>query len=416
MRRPRERNSRRRRTRDHPEQPEPATTAGACPQPHVYDLLQGGPSSDGFYAVLSGFADAAVAAVEQAVGHLLHGYERHVRENLSECPRSRGEYAVELLTLGMAVHCYEGAAGRTAGPVVGFARLLVSVRRRSAIAKPFLDWLRGGIARYIFAPALEFRALKTGSADWRLARLVEWMEATGEFEQEARRLRNWRSYLASMHPDKATHWLRVAEELFRRFAYDAGQAFSPYTGNVASFVKCERLQPRWREDLLFRSRTAAEYHLNMVAMEVMNRGLRGDFDLTRQKVVLVPTCMREKRGSRCKARVDGLDIVCTGCNPECTVNRITRRMKANGIAVYMVPHASGFSRVLKRWEQSGAGVTAVACLLNILPGGYEMRERHIASQCVPLDFPGCRKHWHERGFPTAVNEERLVQIAAGTKR
>ena len=62
------------------------------------------------------------------------------------------------------------------------------------------------------------------------------------------------------------------------------------------------------------------------------------------------------------------------------------------------------------------GVTALACILNILPGGYEMRARGIASQCVPLDYPGCRKHWDRAGISTGVNEERLVQIVASPLR
>jgi len=416
MRSPRERYSSRRRIRENPRQPEAAATAAACSQPHVYDLRQGGPSSDGFYAALSGFADEAVAAVEQSARRLLDGYQRHVREILSESPRSRGEYAIEALTLGMVLHCYGGAAEKSSRLAVGLASHLTRARARSKVAKPFLDWIRGGIARYVFVPALEYRARKTGSADGRLARLLDWLEATGEFKQEIKRLRNWNSYLSQMNPIQAAYWLHVAEEIFEEFAWDAAETLGCYTQNVDAFARREHLQPCWREDLLFRSKTAAEYHLNMVAAEVMNHGLREDFERTRQRVVLVPTCMRNRPGSRCRARVNGLDITCAGCDPECAVNRITKRMRANGVAVYMVPHASGFSRVLSRWEESGVGVAAVACLLNILPGGYEMRERHIASQCVPLDFPGCRKHWDERGFPTAVNEERLVQIAAGTKR
>jgi hypothetical protein len=39
-----------------------------------------------------------------------------------------------------------------------------------------------------------------------------------------------------------------------------------------------------------------------------------------------------------------------------------------------------------------------------------MRARSIASQCVPLDFPACEKHWMEEPVATGVNEERLVQI------
>ena len=156
-----------------------------------------------------------------------------------------------------------------------------------------------------------------------------------------------------------------------------------------------------------------EYHLNMVAAELMNRGLRKAFERTSRKVVLVPACMRGAHADTCKAKVRGVDMTCAACDPECTVNYITRRMRKIGATVYLVPHTTGFSRWLDRWEREpGVGVTALACLLNIMPGGLEMRERRIAAQCVPLDFPGCKRHWDREGLSTAVNEDRLVQIMA----
>jgi hypothetical protein len=89
-------------------------------------------------------------------------------------------------------------------------------------------------------------------------------------------------------------------------------------------------------------------------------------------------------------------------------------MRGLGAKVYLVPHSTGFSRWLERWQrQPDTGVAAVACLLNILPGGYEMRARGIASQCVPLDYPGCAKHWRRKAIATGLNEDRLVQIVAG---
>jgi hypothetical protein len=91
-------------------------------------------------------------------------------------------------------------------------------------------------------------------------------------------------------------------------------------------------------------------------------------------------------------------------------------MRGLGAMVYLVPHATGFSRWLERWKAAPQyGVVAVACLLNILPGGYEMRARGIASQCVPLDYPGCMKHWRRPGIPTGLNEDRLVQIGTGSR-
>jgi hypothetical protein len=92
-------------------------------------------------------------------------------------------------------------------------------------------------------------------------------------------------------------------------------------------------------------------------------------------------------------------------------------MRSVGVQVYMVPHSTGFSRWLERWQNDPrVGVAAVACMLNILPGGYEMRARGIASQCVPLDYPGCEKHWTRTDVPTSANEERLVQIVTGSRR
>jgi hypothetical protein len=153
----------------------------------------------------------------------------------------------------------------------------------------------------------------------------------------------------------------------------------------------------------------------MVAAEMMNRGLRAEFERKRRRVVLVPACMRGPYETFCRAHTSGDDIQCAACSPGCGVNRITRRMRDLGAKVYLVPHSSGFSSWLERWQREpDTAVTAVACMLNILPGGYEMRARGIASQCVPLDYPGCQKHWRREGIATGLNEDRLVQIVTGT--
>ena len=199
--------------------------------------------------------------------------------------------------------------------------------------------------------------------------------------------------------------------LFDWFRREAEDALGKYTTGVAGFLETTCAARFWREDQIFCGRQPVEYHLGMVASEVMNDGLRDAFNRKSKKVLLVPTCMRGARGDDCKAVVRGLDIRCAGCDPDCAVNRISRRMGAEGVQVFMVPHSSGFSRWLERWQSDpNVGVAAVACMMNILAGGYEMRARGIASQCVPLDYPGCKKHWTQDGLPTAANEERLVQI------
>ena len=391
--------------------PAPASGPAKHGSPHVYDLRRGNLCSDSFYEELAGFCDRLLTRLDRRAGVLLDGYSRHVQEFLAEAPRSRGEYAIELLTLGMVLRRYESGAQNTSPRIAKLARGLCKARTRWPRLKPLVDLARGGIARFCLAPSLGRRVKIRASAVERLEMLADWLAATGEFKQESQRVVNWRDYLARLNPEKATHWLHVARDLFNEFEHEAAAELGAYTCGVDPFLSRLQASWRWREDLLMCDRPEVEYHLNMVAAEVMNRGLREDFNRTEERVVLVPTCMRGERAATCQAIERGLDIVCTGCDPDCAVNRISRRMRKMDVKVYLVPHASGFSRWLDRWQRDkGIGVTAVACMLNILEGGYEMRARGIPSQCLPLDYPGCRKHWDRKGISTALNEERLAHL------
>ncbi len=394
---------------------------------HVYDLRLVDGCSDGFFANVAGFCDALLEQLERRAAPILDGYSRHVQMKRCEAPRGRGEYALDLLTLGMVLRIYAPRAEKTPQWAVAAASALVSLRHHAPWLKPAADLARGALFKMILdaksGPQNGREASPIAAAEnnatplQRLPRLIHWLRATGELEQEALRLDHWRSYLSTLDLPRARRSMALAGELFDDFEREAATVLGPYTQGVEKFLATEYagrgFRHSFREDQLFCGRVPAEYHLNMAAAEMMNRGLRMAFERTLRKAVLVPACMRGAQAASCKAKVRGVDMTCSACDPECAVNRITRRMRPLGATVYLVTHTSGFSRWLDRWEREpGVGVVAVACLLNILPGGYEMRERRIASQCLPLDFPGCKKHWDPKGISTAVNEDRLVQIAA----
>jgi len=281
--------------------------------------------------------------------------------------------------------------------------------------KPTADLLRALVTRFLLLPKIE-RAASSGQQPLvGLPTLTRWLRATGEFEQEAERLDNWRSFLRTLPQEEAQRWVEASLEVFDWFQDEAAKELGCYTEGVPSFLAGEHCRRGWREDQIFCAKQPVEYHLNMVAAEIMNRGLRDGFARTQRKIVLVPGCMRGSRAGECKARLKDTDIRCAACDPTCDVNRITRRMRQQGVDVFIVPHSTGFSRWLERWQREpDCGVTAVACLLNIVPGGLEMRARGIASQCVVLDYPGCKKHWDREGIATAVYEDRLVRIVAAS--
>jgi hypothetical protein len=404
-----------------------APPASRCRDELVYDLRLGEPSSARFYADIAAVSARIVGEIEQRAGAVLNGYSSYITHNVPEVARTRGEYGLELLTVGMALRLYSLPASNTPRWVVVTGRKLFWLRRQSMRMKPVVDWVRAGFFELFLRRQARSSPLAVPGVDPlfdeenatslnSLPRIIDWMRATGEFEQESRRMDHWMGYLRALPRFEAEACIGIALSSFDWFSSEADAALGKYTRGVDPFLRGTYSKRFHREDQIFCGREPVEYHLGMVAAEVMNDGLREDFLHKPRKVLLVPTCMRGAKKDRCKAIIRGFDMTCARCDPACAINRITQRMRSEGVQVYMVPHATGFSRWLERWQDDpGVGVAAVACMLNILPGGYEMRARRIASQCVPLDYPGCEKHWTREGISTSANEERLVQIMTGSR-
>ncbi len=114
----------------------------------------------------------------------------------------------------------------------------------------------------------------------RLPSLIQWLEATGEFEQETIRLNNWRSFLDTLPRAEAERCIESAAGLFDWFQHEADKALGVYTQGVPRFLTAEYARRGCREDQIFCGKEPVEYHLCMVAAEIMNRGLRDDFSHT----------------------------------------------------------------------------------------------------------------------------------------
>lgn len=390
--------------------PTPPAQTQAEPCDLVYDLRVNG-CSDGFYEDVADFSDQVLAEIDRRAGSVVHAFDKSVRAQRQEPPRSLGEYSIDLLMLGLALQRYGRAAENSPAWAINLARWLFWLRSKQVWIKPGADLLRATLIRLFLLPRMGRRPREGTWPLEHLPRLIGWLQATGEFEQEALRIDRWRSFLGALPNAEATHWVETAARLFEWFEREADKALGAYIKGVPRFLDTEYASRGCREDQVFCGKAPVEYLLGMVAAEIMNQGLRAEFDGTQLRAVLVPACLRGAQAARCQARVSGVDMICSACDPACSVNRITRRMRSLGAQVYLVPHSTGFSRWLERWQHApGVGVVAVACLLNILPGGYEMRSRAIAAQCVLLDYPGCRKHWRRKAIATSVNENRLVQI------
>lgn len=162
---------------------------------------------------------------------------------------------------------------------------------------------------------------------------------------------------------------------------------------------------------MFCTRGRVEYHLNMVGAELMNRAYRERFLRTKKKKVLLPICMRLKGEASCQAVRTDEGWVCQGCAKNCQVNRISAMGRETGFTALLIPHASiAFDRRNAADMPGETGIIGVACLLNLISGGYRAKELGFEPQCVLLNYAGCVKHWHPEGIATSIDLNQLQQI------
>lgn len=375
----------------------------------TYDLKDN-ESSDMFYLKLKKFSEDFLECIKPQTQNLVSMYADFIKKYCDEKPRSQGEYAIELLTLGMIINRYSGAAQRTSIIMVQFLRLLYRLRKMNLHVKKLTDPFRGFVAGVFLVPKIGASTVSDIFNLRFLRKLIYWLDATGEFNDEVKRIRIWEKFFTKLPDSQITSHLQSIQSVFFTFQIMAKDALGKYTEGVTHFLNHQYPSYRFREDEIFCGKSEVEYHLNMIGSEVINWGFKKEFLSMKKRTILLPGCMRANI-SKCAAIHNGLDITCTGCTPECNINRIVKFGKKNGFTVFIVPHTSSFTKWLKRFQNTDEyGVVAVACLLNIVIGGYQMRELNIPSQCVLLDYCGCKKHWHQKGIITDLNEHRLLKV------
>jgi len=336
-------------------------------------------------------------------------YLVYILENKVEVQRSRDEYLLELMMIGTFWQNYFYKAQKSKHLSKVVLKRLYNLRKKNETFKPVIDKIRG----YLAYELLDHHKndLKEELTVASFLNLLEWMSATGEFNEEVLRLGNWGGFFASVNERDLEGSLRSLISFSSVFHLKGKEILGKYIPKVEDFLTNSLQAYKFREDYCFTARKENEYLLNMFGAEVMNRQLRSDFEKTSKKAVLMPTCMRTQPPGGCKARSDGKELVCVRCNKDCNIGKIAARVAKYEVTPYLIPHSSEFSRFLIKWkDEKGTGLIGVACVLNLLTGGYEMKRLGISSQCIFLDYCGCKKHWDKEGFVTNMNGNRLEEI------
>jgi hypothetical protein len=348
-----------------------------------------------------------VEEVDRALGSLVDAC------GPSTAPRTRPEFLYELLVLGVLWQVYaERAIHLPTAPQRVLSRL-GRWRQRAGFARPVIDALRGALATLFLARNGHSRDHPALLTPDHLGRLLDWLDATGDFDQEVERLRGWHRFLSDLPEDESRRHLADIATLAKWFDRRSLEVLGCYTAQVETFLAEKLPHYRWREDVIFCGRQRVEYHLGMVGTAIMNRAFRSDFLATGQKIVLVPPCMRAHLAEQCQAQATPFGARCAGCEPGCHVHQATRLGEKRGFQVFMLPDelSSLSPGAGSREALAGLGIVGVSCALTNAQGGWKTRDLGIPAQGLLLDYCGCSWHWNpEGGIPTDLNFHHLLRV------
>lgn len=384
--------------------------------PITYSLSGNEGNSDSYYGDISVLTDEILnnaVYLYPAADNMMNRLAANGIEKL----RSREEYVYDLISIGVYWNIYGAAALSSRWEMMKTLSFLYNLRRKYKSIKPQADRLRGILATIFLARGGSAERREKTPSIKQIDRLILWLEASGEFREEVKRYKLWSSYWHAAGAENVFEEIDSAVSFARWFEARCGRALYRHTFNVEAFLMMKRPLHKWKEDYIFCGREELEYHLSMVGAEIMNRAYQTDFASTKKRAVLLPACMRSKDDNACKgARVD-LEYICSGCDPDCEVNKITKLGKKEGFETRIIPHSSDFSAWLEKWAAGkDIGVVGVACPLNLITGGLEMKALDVPAQCVLLDYCGCKNHWDNEGISTKLNISELLNKVKGEER
>lgn len=375
----------------------------------TYYLKENNGGLNDYYDVVSDFTGEVLNEAINLFNDTVERYSEFSKENKKY---TIDEAVLELLIMGVLWKVYSGDASKLDDMPGSVLVKLSELRKSSKVLKPGIDILKGFMSTLYLSPDLYDNLEVLSPSVINLEKLIKWLEATGEFNQEVKKLKGWAAFFQTLTSYETTKIIASCLVYAIWFEEKSEKCLGVYTQNVERYLNEIRPKRYWHEDVIFCGRRRIEYHLNMVGAEIMNKVFREKFLETKNKVLLLPVCIRMKDNSKCNAVGDHRMLKCKKCLKECTVCRLTQIGDDNGFEVIMVPHESSISAGGKKdgFFNKDTGVVGVACVLNLISGGWMLEDMGIPAQCVLLDYCGCKNHWHDEGIPTSINIAKLAQI------
>ena len=252
--------------------------------------------------------------------------------------------------------------------------------------------------------------------------LLKYLEAIGDYKESLKHLNIWKEFFLNKDENTLKSYFKSIMSFVSFFEDYAKKELHIYTSNVETFKESYLEYHLNNEDIIFCGRSELEYHINLFGADVMNKIFQKSFKARKKRVLLLPTCMRIPKTHKCNALNDKLGLRCNSCNNNCNIGEITKNLNGNynykdnnhedndcndEIPVYIVSHSSSILSNLTNDDKTNVSIIGVACINNLIEGGWKISSHGIPPQCVILDYVGCKKHWTPKNIQTTINFNKL---------
>lgn len=372
----------------------------------TYSLSPKNINSNQYYCDIKFLADETLFYGEKNLRQVIKDFMNYIGANKFETLRNIEEYILEALIIGVLWGVYSNNAKVLTKTNEKILLRLLSLRENEGKMKVYADIIRGFFST-IFLTQKSEDEIDVSFLNFK--KLKSWLIASGEFNEETKRFSNWESYFKILPEEELVNILKPLINYGKWFKNKSEQIVGKYTSNVDPFLQKQKHTHKFKEDIIFTGRQKIEYHLNMVGAEILNRAYKNDFLKTKNKKLLVPICMRYNDEKQCKATVAEDGYICRHCMKECNVNKLSEMGTRFGFEVLIIQHGSSAFKD-KNVNYGEVGIVGVACLLNLLEGGFAARRLNLVPQCIILDYCGCKKHWDNNGIITDINMRKLKEV------
>lgn len=372
----------------------------------IYSLLEETKScSDEFYDNLNKAALEMVSYFIEKDKSFIDDFMTYIKDKRLEKLRSFNEYAIEFLMIGVFLKdYYENASAFKNKLLLPFQyynyKRIKNINENKSYEK--IDKRRGKlINKYL----LKKKKSEISYSMEDLFILRKWLIASNEFNEEVKRLNNWIEYLFDKDDRYIMKLLKKCEKACKHMSEIGSINLEKYIKDVPEYLKEENSKISLKEDAILKRKGKYEYYFNLISAEIMNMEYRDRYNNCVNKFIFLPGCLRKSQ-KECKAKNTSKGLMCIHCNKECNVNKITKFVSDKNICVYIIPHESSLASLVNKGEEKA--VIGIACILNLMSGGWKAVRIGYIPQCVIIDYPGCKAHWQKEDIMTSVNFNKLI--------